>query len=85
MADYLELPPGERVELIAPPARLLGKTIDHSGIRAEFHVTVLAVRVDSPGGRAPRLIEPTPDHRAGDRERWLVKGTRESIERFRKS
>ena len=80
-ADYLELPPGERVELIAPPQRLIGQPIDHAALRGDFCLTVLGVRL----GDGPRLVEPLPDHRVTRQERWLVKGPPDSIARFRAS
>ncbi len=81
-ADYLELPPGQRVELVAPPPWLLGRGVDLGQIHERSGVTVLAVRT-SVGTAAPRLVEPTTAHVLAREDRLLIKGPREAIERFR--
>jgi CIC family chloride channel protein len=83
-ADYLELPPGQRVELVAPPAWLVGQGIDVGELHRRSAVTVLGVRSGGPDA-SPALVEPAIDRAVSDGDRLLVKGLPEAIERFRSS
>ena len=82
IADYLELPRGHRVEIVAAPATAVGSPPDVAGLRARDGINLLAVRH---GTRADRdtWLDPaaSPDAvRAGDR--WMVIGTTAAIERL---
>ena len=81
-ADYLELPRGQRVELVAPPRRMLGRGIDIGEVHRRCGVTVLGVRTGERGS-APTLVEPTPERALGPDDRLLVKGLPSAIESFR--
>lgn len=81
-ADYLELPKGQRVELVAPPPWLAGHGIDVGDVHRRYGVTVLGVRADERGGRAT-LLEPTLERPVSARDRLLVKGLPAAIEAFR--
>jgi CIC family chloride channel protein len=80
-ADYLELPPGQRVELIAPPAWLVGAAPDPDEIRRRFKVSLLAVR----RGGEPTLAEPGSDKPLDGGDRLLVVGEPRAIEALRRS
>ena len=81
-ADYLELPPGDRVELVTTPPPLVGKRIDHAALRARFGVLVVAVRT---GTRAGELLDPPAEYELRATDRLLVIGTAEGIERLRRT
>jgi CIC family chloride channel protein len=90
-ADYLELPRGQRVELVAPPSWLVGHGVDLGEVHNRFGVTVLGVRTgasaDADGATTsltPRLIEPTPARAISASDRLLVKGAPEAIATFRR-
>jgi CIC family chloride channel protein len=81
-ADYLELPRGQRVELVAPPRWLVGRGVDIGDVHRRYGVTVLGVRSDEGGGR-PLLLEPAPERPVSAADRLLVKGPPAAIEAFR--
>jgi CIC family chloride channel protein len=81
-ADYLELPHGQRVELVAPPPSLVGRGVDIGEVHRRFGVTILGVRGDR-GGGPPSLVEPEPDRPISGSDRLLVKGLPAAIEAFR--
>jgi CIC family chloride channel protein len=83
-ADYLELPPGQRVELVAPPKWLVGRGIDLGDVHRRFAVTILGVRHDTARG-SPGLVEPAPDELVTASDRLLVKGLPAAIDSFRSS
>jgi CBS domain-containing protein len=83
-ADFLELPPGQRVELIAAPAAMVGHVLDLGAIHARAGVTVLAVR-RARGPDGGRLVDPAPGERIEEGDRLLVKGLPDAIERLRAS
>ncbi len=66
-ADYLELAEGHRVEVIAPPAHMLGQKADVGMLRSRYRVTVVAVR--QPLHREPAWRDPEDADvlRRGDR------------------
>lgn len=66
-ADYLELPEGQRVETIAPPARLLGTRVQVGSLRASDRVTLVAVRQVVGGEPAWRDPEDAAALHRGDR------------------
>ncbi len=81
-ADYLELPRGQRVELVAPPRSLVGRGVDLGELHRRYGLTVLGVR-SGEGAGAPALLEPSPDRPLGAADRLLVKGPPEAIDVFR--
>jgi CIC family chloride channel protein len=81
-ADYLELPKGQRVELVAPPPWLVGKGIDIGEVHRRTGVTVLGIR-EGEGAGTHALLEPSTERSTSGADRLLVKGPREAIERFR--
>jgi len=77
--DYLELPPGHRVEEIAVPAAWIGKPVDVGEVLARFGVTMVAVRRRESG-----VVERVPGSQflnAGDS--LLVIGLSKSIDDLR--
>jgi CIC family chloride channel protein len=77
--DYLELPPGNRVEEIAAPAAWIGKPVDVGEVLARFGVTIVAVRRRESG-----VVERVPGSQflnAGDS--LLVIGLSKSIDDLR--
>ena len=82
-ADYLELPRGHRVEIIAPPASALGASIDLAGLRARTRVTVLGVRRSLRTERDTAWLEPETIVATTASDRWLVVGPAPAIERLR--
>jgi CIC family chloride channel protein len=81
-ADYLELPRGQRVELVAPPGWLVGRGVDIGEVHRRYGVTILGVRSGAGGGR-PSLLEPELDRALLSEDRLLVKGQPAAIEAFR--
>lgn len=81
-ADFLELPRGQRVELVAPPRSLVGHGVDVGDVHRRYGITVLGVRLGA-GNGSPRLVEPAPDRSLVAEDRLLVKGMPEAIEAFR--
>ena len=82
-ADYLELPRGHRVEIIAPPAAALGTPVDVTALRTRSRVTILGVRRSTRGGPAPTWLEPEAVPATAESDRWLVVGPAEAIEVLR--
>ncbi len=80
-ADYLELPRGQRVELVAPPPCLLGRGVDMGEVHRRHGVTVLGVRLGD--GTSPSLVEPSSDRPLVPEDRLLVKGPPDAILAFR--
>jgi len=83
-ADFLELPPGQRVELVAPPPWLVERLIDVGAIHDRFAVTVLGHRL-SAREAGPGLVEPDRERKVNAGDRLLVKGQPAAIEHFRLS
>jgi CIC family chloride channel protein len=81
-ADYLELPKGQRVELVAPPRWLIGHGVDLGDLHRRYGVTILGVRAEGKGGQ-PLLLEPAPERPVSAGDRLLVKGPPAKIEAFR--
>jgi CIC family chloride channel protein len=82
-ADFLELPRGHRVEIVAPPAGALGRPVDVAGLRARDRVIVLGVRVADSGPDRRRWVEAETVPSTAPTDRWMVVGTREAIEQLR--
>jgi CIC family chloride channel protein len=81
-ADYLELPPGQRVEVLAPPAHLLGARAGVGALRARYRVTLVAVQQGARDGAAWRDPDEAEALRRGDR--LLVIGDPAHINGLRK-
>jgi CIC family chloride channel protein len=81
-ADYLELPRGYRVEIIAPPAASVGTAVDVTGLRSRAGVILLGIRRPSGSGRPEWVAAETID-RTSSSDRWMVIGTEQAIERVR--
>jgi hypothetical protein len=79
-ADYLELPRGYRVEVIAPPRSAVGRPVDVAGLRAGARVTVLGVRRTA---RALEWVEPESIASTSAEDRWMVVATAAAIARLR--
>lgn len=79
-ADYLELPPGRRVEVVAPPASLVGAPLDVGDVRRRFRVTVVAIRRS--GGEHPWRDPEEAGPLAAD-DRVMAVGEPEAVEAFR--
>jgi chloride channel protein, CIC family len=82
-ADYLELPRGHRVEIIAPPHGAAGRPVDVTGVRERLRVTVLGVRRSSRGGASRGWVEPETVLTSEASDRWLVVGTPAAIDELR--
>jgi CIC family chloride channel protein len=84
-ADYLELPRGYRVEVIAPPPSISGRALDVCRIRSEAGVNIIGVRrADVPHGKGdPAWTEPDSIALVEGNDRLLVLGRSDAIERFR--
>jgi Trk K+ transport system NAD-binding subunit len=81
--DYLELPDGHRVEVVAPPPWLVGRVPDVGELRARFGVTLVAVRRDEGGEGLPRWHDPAPDLRLRVDDRLMVIATEAELARLR--
>jgi CIC family chloride channel protein len=79
-ADFLELPPGQRVELVAAPPWLLGRVLDVGAVHRACGVMVLGVR----GAEGGPLRDPAADYAPAAGDRLLVKGLPDAIEDFRR-
>jgi CIC family chloride channel protein len=85
-ADYLELPTGHRVEIVAPPGWLVGKNVDPTDLRRRFHLTLVAVRRDADArGGPPTWMDADIDYAVQAGDRLMVIGTLPEIEEFRLS
>ncbi len=82
-SDYLELPRGHRVEVVAVPAWPAGRTLDLSAVRQPFRVTAVAVRRGEPGAIA--WLDPDDAGVLRVDDRLAVVGAPAHIERFRAS
>jgi CIC family chloride channel protein len=83
--DYLELPRGYRVEVIAPPAVAVGAAVDVPGVRSRRRVTILGVRRSDRGGGPPEWLEPESVGLTSASDRWLVVGPAADIETLRQA
>jgi chloride channel protein, CIC family len=82
-ADFLELPPGHRVEIIAPPRAAVGRPVDVNGLRTREHVNLMAVRrfTATHRGEWTDAAAFPDDVRADDR--WMVVGAAAAIDHLR--
>ena len=81
-ADFLELPRGHRVEIIAPPRSAVGRPIEVAVLRARSRVTLLGVR-PSRGSNRTEWVEPESVPTTSADDRWLVVGPSAAIEAVR--
>jgi CIC family chloride channel protein len=80
-ADFLELPRGHRVEVIAPPRAMLGRPCDPARLRARAHVNLVAMRrAAAPHEWLDPAASPGDVHAT---DRWMVIGTPAAIEALR--
>jgi CIC family chloride channel protein len=82
-ADYLELPRGQRVEIIAPPPSAVGRPVDVAGLRSGARVNVLGVRRSSRATSQLDWLEPETVATTSADDRWIVVGSGDAIERLR--
>jgi hypothetical protein len=84
-ADFLELPRGHRVEIIAPPASAVGSPVDVAALRARDHVVILGVRQAARGlpHAGPQWREAETIAATAPSDRWLVVGAQAAIQRLR--
>jgi uncharacterized protein (DUF302 family) len=82
-ADYLELPRGQRIEVIAPPPEWLERPLDPSGVRAGQGINVIAVRRENTAGAARAEWVDANGVVLGALDRLLVIGTPEAIDLLR--
>jgi CIC family chloride channel protein len=81
-ADYLELPQGQRVEVVAPPAHLLGTRVSVGALRARYRVTLVGVQQGARDGATWHDPDDATALRRGDR--LLVIGDPSHINCLRK-
>ncbi|MFO0747746.1 MAG: chloride channel protein [Myxococcota bacterium] len=85
VADYLELPDGHRVALVAPPAWMVGTPADTGLIRARFGITLVAVQRDPGGNVRARWHDPDPEMVVGAGDRLMLVATDDELARFQRS
>jgi CIC family chloride channel protein len=83
LADYLELPRGQRVEIVAAPRAAVGRAVDFGRLRAHQRVNVLAVRHQARGEPATWLDAAAVPDPVRAEDRWMVIGAPEDIDRLR--
>ncbi|HEX4406544.1 MAG TPA: chloride channel protein [Polyangia bacterium] len=79
-ADYLELPRGQRVEVIPAPRASVGRPVDVDALRAASHVVVIGVRSPSIGDA---WVEPDTIAATTGADRWMVIGMPAAIDGLR--
>lgn len=72
--DFLELPPGEVLEVVPVRPWMVGRTLRDLGLPRRFECAVLAVRVPSPDGSPPTRRPALPETLLADREELVVIG-----------
>ena len=77
LLDYIEFDDGYAMVKTTPPERIVGKTLEESGVRSTYGVTVVGIK---PRGEAFTYALPNTVPRAGDV--ILVSGDRAKVERF---
>ena len=82
--DYLELPDGHRLALIAPPAWLVGRVPDTATLRQTFGVTLVAIQRDAGGESAPRSLSPDSSVVIAASDRLMLVATETQIVRLQK-
>jgi len=80
--DYLELPDGHRVAVLAPPGWLVGQVIDLAEMRAEMGIIVIAVRRDAGGEAPPRWHDADAGLAMRASDRLMVIATEDELARF---
>ena len=84
-ADYLELPDGHRVALVAPPSWLVGKAPDVGLLRARYGITWVAIQRDPGGNASPRWHDPDPEMIVAAGDRLMLVATDDELARFQRS
>jgi chloride channel protein, CIC family len=82
-ADYIELPRGYRVEVIAPPPSAVGHPVDVAALRAIHGVIVLGIRRSQSEAGRPEWIDAAGAGVVSGPDRWMVVGAADAIERLR--
>jgi hypothetical protein len=85
--DFLELPTGHRVEIVAPPRWMLGQRADPLALRTRFHLILVAIRHDAAADRSggPTWIDADQETIVAAGDRLMVIGTLPEIEELRVS
>jgi CBS domain-containing protein len=81
--DYLELPEGYRLEVLAVPAPLVGKTMEQAELRSRHGLNVIAVSAMDEQGNS-RRYPPDPAYRLRGTDRLIAVGSSEDVEAFGK-
>ena len=81
--DQVEVGPGYAILEVAAPRPLCGKSLAQSAVRAQYGVTVIAIK---PGAGQPRetVVAPPADTTIAEGDILVVIGTDNNIERFRR-
>ncbi len=82
VTDFFELPMGQRLEQVAVPPPLEGKTLAEADLRSNYGFNVLAVVRPRPEGGADRFA-PRGEDRLAAGDVLVVISTREAVEQFR--
>jgi CIC family chloride channel protein len=80
--EYLELPGGHRIEIVPPPAWMLGRGPDVGELRTGFGVTLVAVRREQGPDLPPRWDDPEPDLVLRPTDRLVVIATEQELVRL---
>ncbi len=80
--DFLELPDGHRVAVVATPDWLVGKPADPGELRRRFGVTLIAVRKDIGGDAPPRWYDPDPEVVIAKGDRLMLVATEQEVARL---
>jgi CBS domain-containing protein len=83
--DFLELPDGHRVEIVTPPASIVGEPADGAVLRQRFGVTLVALRRDEGGDAQPGWRDPDAAQRIEANDRLMIIATLAEVERLRAS
>ena len=80
LVDFLPLTGDYLISEIKPAGQFVGKKLMDSGIRAEHHVQIVAIRHGA-GGLTPA---PSAGHVVAQDEVWIVLGREGDIEKLRR-
>jgi CIC family chloride channel protein len=80
--DYLELPDGHRVAVVATPAWLVGRIPDLATLGRDFGIKLIAVRRDAGGDAPPRWHDADAGLALAATDRLMVIGTSAELERL---
>lgn len=77
--DFLELPPGEALEVVPVAPWMVGKTLRELGLPRQFECSVLAIRVPSEDGGPAQRRPALPETRLGEGDELVVIGPVEGL------